>query len=58
MGATFDETTGIAEITCDVCTGLITHSDEYGMHCAKECTRQEDIDALEGFIDTLKGLSK
>ncbi len=42
MGAKFDESTGNAELWCDMCLQPLTHSDKYGMHCDNECEREID----------------
>jgi hypothetical protein len=43
-------------ITCQECGGTITHSDEYGMWCDKECGREESMQIapiMDEFIDEL-----
>lgn len=33
---------GVVEITCSACGQRITHSNQYGMYCDKECGIEED----------------
>lgn len=44
------------DVTCTVCGGPITHSDEYGMWCDNECGRERSIKAQEEYDGMLKGL--
>lgn len=45
-------------LSCSVCGGIMTHADKYGMHCDKECEREDDKAAykvVKGMLDSLFG---
>ena len=41
---------------CSTCGGSITHSDDYGMWCDKECGREDSIKASAQFVKFFKTL--
>ena len=47
------------EVTCEVCGERITHVDQYGMWCDKECNRKQAIrgaKAFDKFFNTMAAL--
>lgn len=50
-------------MTCKQCKGHLTHNDEYGMWCDKECGRDASVsfsveDLVSNIFKVIKGIEK